>query len=296
MAILELRVYRRTASVLAMILTSVGVLVAPGDAASADVTLGRFIVSATSNIHRAGHEIPPSSDPTTGPCRSLFQLKVGRRGDPSCSETSQAASASMGQLQLVPTGGAPPLPSTSSRLEASVAFGDLARGLGGSLVGVFTSDFEPQDPAPMTSDYRAEGETTKGGYAPSLDQVFFIGDGLAGTEPSTRQFFYPPFGATRLWLGFFDAPGLGGKPSAFAGNTGAISVTVGTYTSPDRIGCLNHPSENPVYCYAPLVKLHPKETYRPTNPSNFIRNSALVFYTGCPPSDRRNQSCPTREG
>ncbi|MGC9948361.1 MAG: IPT/TIG domain-containing protein [Bryobacteraceae bacterium] len=61
-------------------------------------------------------------------------------------------------------------------------------------------------------------------FAPVLNQVFFIGDGLTGTGSGSLQKFYVPAAATQLWLGLADS-NAGGPPSAYGDNAGALSVS-----------------------------------------------------------------------
>jgi len=71
-----------------------------------------------------------------------------------------------------------------------------------------------------------------------LGQVFFIGDGLTGTDAvnvgsGSTQTFQVPTTATRLFLGFVDSFNNfsttgGGSPGAYGDNTGALSVNINT--------------------------------------------------------------------
>ena len=75
-------------------------------------------------------------------------------------------------------------------------------------------------------------------FAPLLGQVFFIGDGLTGTDgvnvgSGSTQTFQVPTTATRLFLGFADAfnnfsTSGGGSPGAYGDNTGSLSVNINT--------------------------------------------------------------------
>jgi hypothetical protein len=62
--------------------------------------------------------------------------------------------------------------------------------------------------------------------APELHQGFFIGDGLTGTGTGSVQKFYVPTGATRLYLGVYDAYGWTGLPGYYDDNGGQFDVTV----------------------------------------------------------------------
>jgi hypothetical protein len=70
-----------------------------------------------------------------------------------------------------------------------------------------------------------------------LSQVFFVGDGLTGTDAvnvgsGSTQTFQVPTGATRLFLGFADAfnnfDSIGTGPGAYGDNTGSLSVNINT--------------------------------------------------------------------
>lgn len=96
-----------------------------------------------------------------------------------------------------------------------------------SLVGVFLDDTTPLVGAQPggTFDYSdpavSEGGTGLTGTRPRLNQVFFIGDGKDAA--GNVQQFYPPQGATRLFLAVMDG-------NNFADNLGALNVGVTTGT------------------------------------------------------------------
>src|SRR5262249_6910052 len=94
-----------------------------------------------------------------------------------------------------------------------------------SLAGVFLTDAAPQAPAPATLNFTTNGIGRNfATLTPLVGQVFFIGDGL--TDGGTPQSFYAPTGATRLFLGFVDAPGFTGNPGNYGDNTGSLSISV----------------------------------------------------------------------
>ncbi|MCE7974436.1 MAG: hypothetical protein DYG92_08985 [Leptolyngbya sp. PLA1] len=94
-----------------------------------------------------------------------------------------------------------------------------------ALLGVFTTDAEPQSPSPDTVDFLSFG-TNFAQITPELNQVFWIGDGR--TDANALQRFAIPEGATRLFLGFADAPNFRGDPApgSYSDNSGSLSVTV----------------------------------------------------------------------
>lgn len=92
------------------------------------------------------------------------------------------------------------------------------------LVGVFLTDSIPSDPAPQRLDFSTTDNFAE--LSPSLNQTFFIGDGLTGTGEGTTQKFFIPVGATRLYLGLADGYSFLGDPGWYDDNVGQFSVSV----------------------------------------------------------------------
>ena len=90
----------------------------------------------------------------------------------------------------------------------------------GYLAGVFLPDAPVTSPPPFGLDLEAGYESER--FAPLLQQVFFIGDGV--TSAGQIQRFRVPDGATRLYLGYADAYGFVGAPGYYADNSGALSA------------------------------------------------------------------------
>jgi hypothetical protein len=85
-----------------------------------------------------------------------------------------------------------------------------------SLVGVFLDNNQPtSSPAPASLDFT--GNLSFSSFAPSLKQVFFVGNGL--TSSGQVQHFVVPDGATRLFLGTMDG-------DQWWNNPGSLEVTV----------------------------------------------------------------------
>jgi len=93
------------------------------------------------------------------------------------------------------------------------------------LVGVFLGELEPGAPAPQPLDVTNANDIER--IEPELHQLFFIGDGK--TESGIRQSFRIPAGATRLFLGFADAPtyepATPTLPGSYDDNSGTLHVT-----------------------------------------------------------------------
>lgn len=91
------------------------------------------------------------------------------------------------------------------------------------LAGVFISTVTaPTSPASLSYTL---ADLSSLSFAPLLDQVFFIGDGLTGTGTGAIQEFIAPTGADALVLGFVDGFGFNGVPSYYGDNTGSMSAT-----------------------------------------------------------------------
>lgn len=94
----------------------------------------------------------------------------------------------------------------------------------GALVGVFESAAGPGSTPPPTLDFTTLGASFTS-FAPQLNQLFYIGDGLTGDGSGAVQQFIVPSGATRLYLGISDAPGFNGAPGAYNDNSGNFAVS-----------------------------------------------------------------------
>ncbi len=97
----------------------------------------------------------------------------------------------------------------------------------GFLAGVFESGTIGAAPAALS--FSAIGgpgviKTSFGSLSPSLQQSFFVGDGLTGDGSGAIQTFYVPTGATTLYLGIVDACGFSGSPSCYNDNGGSFTV------------------------------------------------------------------------
>lgn len=97
-----------------------------------------------------------------------------------------------------------------------------------ALVGVFVGS-TPVDVANTVApvNYTDPTNTSQASYAPGLNTIFFIGDGLTGTGDGLKQTFAVPLGATRLVLALADSIG------ASTGNLGEVSVNVSVSAVPE---------------------------------------------------------------
>lgn len=189
-----------------------------------------YSVSATANIHSAGLGAPVAPgglgagilpiEHTIMPGQSLFTFSA-----------SGLTTAAGGSPTLGPDGWV-------GAMSDVYAYGGISGFKAGSvlpLVGVFLDSNVPQSPAPATLQFTSTGLgldfTT---LSPAIGQVFFIGDGQ--TSGSVAQEFFAPAGATRLFLGFADAPYSSGNPGAYFDNGGSLNVTVTAVPEPTVAG------------------------------------------------------------
>jgi hypothetical protein len=92
------------------------------------------------------------------------------------------------------------------------------------LVGVFR-DADGPGVAPAALNYSGASPTPgDAAFAPAIDQVFFIGDGLTGTGSGSTQLFAIPDSATLLQLGFADAFAFTGAPGWYGDNMGTLKA------------------------------------------------------------------------
>lgn len=89
------------------------------------------------------------------------------------------------------------------------------------LTGVFLTDSLPAA-APARFNFLGDDFP---GLSPTIGQTFFIGDGLTGTGTGTRQQFFVPAEATRLFLGYADANNFKGNPGNYSDNSGSLTAT-----------------------------------------------------------------------
>jgi hypothetical protein len=107
------------------------------------------------------------------------------------------------------------------------------------LVGAFLSDLEPQSPGPARLDFSPAAIGTEFlTLTPQLNQVFFIGDGLTGTDSGTVQRFSIPNSATHLYLGVADAYYMQGMPGYYGDNYGTLATTFSVVPEPSTFALL----------------------------------------------------------
>jgi hypothetical protein len=99
--------------------------------------------------------------------------------------------------------------------------GIASRGRGGYLVGVFLPE-QLGGRTPSTLDFEDRYNFDR--LAPTLRQLFFIGDGR--NADGRLQLFRIPAGATRLFLGIADASDFRGPPGSYDDNYGRFRVKI----------------------------------------------------------------------
>jgi hypothetical protein len=181
-------------------------------------------VQATADIYAAGHaslpatifpgDFAPSDAFTAGPNQVLtFSSVIGAVG---CNFT----------VTNGPDGTCWPGVNTTVTSYGGLS-GISANGKNMFLVGVFLDNTEPTGAGPisLSYDFGTPGglNTTDSTFAPELNQVFFIGDGLTGTGSGSVQNFLIPDTASRLYLGFADS--FDSVPSYYADDVGSLTAT-----------------------------------------------------------------------
>jgi hypothetical protein len=191
-------------------------LCASASAAFAQTTYLDESVAATADIYRAG-TADLSGDGGTAP--DVFTLPTG--------PLVLSFSSVSGSITLNGGGGFNnPDGVTTSGGESGGGSSDTATGGlsgvtipgQGALMGIFINATSASTvPTPGSLDFT--GDTSFASLSPSLDQVFFIGDGLTGNGTGSIQNFDVPAGATELVLGITDAGGYNGSPGSFGDNS-----------------------------------------------------------------------------
>lgn len=186
-------------------------------------------VDARCNIYGAGHLSSPDNAPTVGThSGGLPPVMV------TLSALTNAASLvfhATGSVSYCPTCGDNGPDGAGFLFDAPSYQGisGITNSPGRSLVGVFTSEVEPVNPAPPALNFAVIG-TNYTALAPQLRQQFFIGDGLTSVGLTSVaggvQKVGVPAGATRLYLGFVDGITFDSIPDWYEDNTGSLSVTV----------------------------------------------------------------------
>jgi hypothetical protein len=207
---------RLTAMVLALSFASVNI----GDAKA-----GMIIVGASSNIYGAGLSTAPGPGGNGG--GSVPPL-VGVAGGSFLSfQVSGTVSYNGGGNYYGADGG--PIPTHMDSYGSISGITDNSANF--FLVGVFLNDQAPSGPAPAILDF-SNNEAFQS-LSPSLNQMFFIGDGLTGTGSGSEQSFYVPTGATRLFLGFADGFDFTGLPGTYDDDIGSLTVDYSLTSVPE---------------------------------------------------------------
>jgi hypothetical protein len=179
-------------------------------------------VSGTANLFGAGHSIAPAPggggagslppSVTFVPKADLVLTFASVAGSVSCCSATASTNG--------PDGGTTPFSSTD------VASLNGVSGLVHSnrtmfLAGVFLDANEPSGAGPARLSLSDPEDFTD--LFPLLGQTFFIGDGRSDTGSQVQR-FHVPTGASRLFLGFVDAPSFQGDPGFYDDNSGSLEA------------------------------------------------------------------------
>ncbi|MEJ0090753.1 MAG: hypothetical protein WDM80_13545 [Limisphaerales bacterium] len=181
-------------------------------------------VDARCNIYGAGHPSAPDNAPTVGTHSGGLPPVMVTLG--ALTNAASLVFHATGNVSYCPVCGnnGPDGADFLFNAPSYKGISGITNSPGRSLVGVFTSDVEPVNPAPTALDFGVIG-TNYATLAPQLRQQFFIGDGLTSVAGGV-QTVRVPAGATRLYLGFVDGTTFDNIPDWYEDNTGSLSVTV----------------------------------------------------------------------
>jgi hypothetical protein len=179
-------------------------------------------VPGNANIWGAGHAVPPAPGGDGAgvlPPMQTFEARAGQvltftdvAGQVACSNTAPLNG---------PDGG-PCVGSTDISAYGGIS-GIKHNGKTMFMVGVFLDGNEPGGTAPATLDF--SNNTDFANFAPLIGQIFYIGDGLTGTNTGNVQRFFIPPTATRFYMGFTDAPNAHGAPGGYGDNPGSLTAS-----------------------------------------------------------------------
>jgi hypothetical protein len=191
-----------------------------------------YTVPATSDIFDAGRSVPVIPEGGAGTLPVQTSYTPGQDGGFQFAYLSGTVSQYYNDFSLGPEG----LTTYDSNINPYDGISGFLANQQFCLVGVFLTDATPQSPSPATLDFTTAGIGRNFlSLTPGIGQVFYIGDGL--TDSSQLQTFYAPAGATRLFLGFADAPYGGGDPGNYDDNEGALNIQVTTLPVPEPSIC-----------------------------------------------------------
>ena len=164
-------------------------------------------VNAQSNIYGAGLSIPPSQVGGAGILPPVYNFSAAANQVLTFSQITGIINYGV-PLSNGPDGADIRDVTKGAYFHPSLngISGIIGEGIGRYLVGVFLDNSTPTSPAPNPLNF--SGNYNFKELSPLLKQTFFIGDGLTGTGFGDIQKFNVPEKATRLFLGFFDGPGV----------------------------------------------------------------------------------------
>ena len=204
-------------------------LVSQGGAATIEV-------SAFANIFGAGHAVPPNpGGGSAGILPPSYNLNSGAGKILTFSSVTGQWTLTVGSALGGPDGY---FNITSTDINSYGGISGIQHDGACFLVGVFLGSDEPTNPAPPILNFRASGlGTSFVQLSPTLDQTFYIGDGLTGTGSGMVQQFNVPTNATRLFLGVADAYSYHGGAGWYGDNGGAVTASFQIITTtPPSLG------------------------------------------------------------
>jgi hypothetical protein len=188
--------------------------------AAAQLSLVGQSVNATADIFAAGLATVPSFPGGGGSLPLFVDLGGGLAG-----RSLSFANVTGSTRCAVPNGfSGPDGSSACTSITDITGYGGIsgirAFGRTSFLVGLFLDANAPSGATALTYGGPSGLSYDLASYAPTLGQLFFVGDGL--TAGGATQQFVVPTAATRLYVGFVDGWAVQGAPGYFGDNSGRI--------------------------------------------------------------------------
>jgi hypothetical protein len=195
--------------------------------ASAQVSI---TVNATMDLYRAGNYDDGSDG--TAPAIYSFSALPGRTLNFSAVNGTWSCNSSGTLFTADGTSASPCFPTANVVNPVGTFAGYSLTDLTGGLAAMFLEDTLPTSaPSPLRfyeSDSSLGGiQTNFASLSPKIGQVFFIGDGLSGTDTGAIQTFHVPATATHLYLGYVKTCATSGNaaPGCYSANIGSLTAT-----------------------------------------------------------------------
>jgi hypothetical protein len=193
-------------------------------ASEIDVVTSLFHVPVTANIYDAGHNTRPAiNGGALGTSAIGFDIPSGVHRLMSLVDVTGSTFFGNSHVPVTNADGSS-IFYKSGTFAAAGGLAGPASTLVQTLAFVFLNDSTPGGKAPAPF---VEPDVNAANFSDvKLDQIVFIGDGIAEGHGDTVQQVAIPDDATRVFFGFVDAPAIGAGPGAYQDNRGSVEGTL----------------------------------------------------------------------